>query len=73
MRGFIVKKFGLDDLFIFIAIVGSFRPLLHITLTETKTLGLGQTATIILQVEHGRGRHSSELHEGDYDLMLMVR
>lgn len=35
-------------------------------------MGLGQTATIILQVEHGRGRHSSELHEEDFDLMLMV-
>ncbi|KAF3044554.1 hypothetical protein E8E11_004508 [Didymella keratinophila] len=57
VRGFIVKKFGLDDLFIFIAI----------------TLGLGQTATIVLQVEHGRGRHSSELHEGDFDLMLMYK
>ncbi|XPT03226.1 hypothetical protein M3J09_012327 [Ascochyta lentis] len=56
-RGFIVKKFGLDDLFILIAI----------------TLGLAQTATIILQVEHGRGLHSSELHKEDFDLMLMYK
>ncbi|KAF1927398.1 uncharacterized protein M421DRAFT_30823, partial [Didymella exigua CBS 183.55] len=57
VRGFVVKKFGLDDLFILIAI----------------TLGLGQTATIILQVEHGRGRHTSELREEDFDLMLMYK
>ncbi|KAH6625684.1 hypothetical protein C7974DRAFT_205507 [Boeremia exigua] len=56
-RGFIVKRFGLDDLFILIAIV----------------LGFGQTATIILQVDHGRGRHSSELHQEDYDMMLMYK
>ncbi|KAF2996083.1 hypothetical protein E8E13_004551 [Curvularia kusanoi] len=56
-RGLIVKKFGLDDLFILIAI----------------TLGLGQTATIVLQVQHGRGRHSSELEEEDFDLMLMYK
>lgn len=42
------------------------------SLTEAKTLGLGQTATILLQVQHGRGRHSSELHQEDFDLMLMV-
>ncbi|KAJ4984115.1 L-fucose permease [Stagonosporopsis vannaccii] len=56
-RGFIVKKFGLDDLFIFIAI----------------TLGLGQTATIVLQVEHGRGRHTSELDEENFNLMLKYK
>ncbi|KAJ8107852.1 hypothetical protein OPT61_g8579 [Boeremia exigua] len=56
-RGFIVKKFGLDDLFILIAII----------------LGFGQTATIMLQVEHGRGRHSSELHADDFNLMLMYK
>ncbi|KZM26891.1 hypothetical protein ST47_g1976 [Ascochyta rabiei] len=56
-RGFIVKKFGLDDLFILVA----------------ASLGLAQTATIILQVEHGRGRHSSELHKEDFELMLMYK
>ncbi|KAF1357774.1 hypothetical protein EJ07DRAFT_70648, partial [Lizonia empirigonia] len=54
-RGFVVKKFGLDDLFIFIAI----------------TLGLAQTATNMLQVEHGRGRHAIDLHLEDFNLMLM--
>ncbi|KAJ4313081.1 hypothetical protein N0V94_007115 [Neodidymelliopsis sp. IMI 364377] len=44
-----------------------------IELTYCKTLGLAQTATIILQVEHGRGRHSSELHEEDFNLMLMFK
>lgn len=42
-------------------------------LTRLQTLGLAQTATIILQVEHGRGKHSSELREDDFDKMLMVR
>jgi len=55
-RGYIVKKFGLDDLFIAIAV----------------TLGAAQTVTIILQIEHGQGRHASELHVEQFDEMLMV-
>ena len=68
-----MKKFGLDDLFILIAVV-CFTGFCYILneLTAPKTLGLAQTATIILQVKHGRGRHSSELHEEDFNLMLMV-
>ncbi|KNG45362.1 hypothetical protein DDE82_002448 [Stemphylium lycopersici] len=56
-RGCIVKKFGLDDLFIAIAV----------------TLGAAQTVTIILQVEHGQGRHASELHIEQFDNMLMYQ
>jgi len=37
-----------------------------------QVLGLGQTTTIILQVEHGRGRHSQELHVDDFNQMLLV-
>lgn len=55
-RGYVVKKFGLDDLFIAIAV----------------TLGAAQTVTIILQIEHGQGRHASELHVEQFDEMLMV-
>lgn len=55
-RGCIVKKFGVDDLFIAIAVV----------------LGGAQTITIILQVEYGRGRHASELHITQFNQMLMV-
>lgn len=55
-RGCIVKKFGLDDVFISMAVV----------------LGLAQTATIILQVENGRGRHASTLHLEEFNRMLMV-
>ncbi|KAI4956568.1 hypothetical protein J4E91_000780 [Alternaria rosae] len=55
-RGYIVKKFGLDDLFIAIAV----------------TLGAAQTVTIILQIEHGQGRHASELHVEQFDEMLMA-
>lgn len=56
-RGYIVKKFGLDDLFIAIAII----------------LGSAQTVTCILQVENGRGKHSSELETYQSERMLMVR
>lgn len=41
-------------------------------LIKPQTLGLAQTATIILQVEHGRGRHAIDLHIEDFNLMLMV-
>lgn len=54
-RGYIVKKFGLDDLFIAIAII----------------LGSAQTVTCILQVENGRGKHSSELETYQSERMLM--
>ncbi|KAG9200334.1 hypothetical protein G6514_007159 [Epicoccum nigrum] len=54
-RGLVVKRFGLDDLFMLIAI----------------TLGLGQTATIVLQVQHGRGQHTMDLEEEHFDHMLM--
>lgn len=53
-RGFLVKKFGLDDLFIAVAVM----------------LGGLHTITIILQVEHGRGRHATQLHVEEYDEML---
>jgi hypothetical protein len=33
-------------------------------------LGGLQTITIFMQVEHGRGRHSKELHEEEFDKML---
>jgi len=56
-RGYIVKRFGLDDLFIAIAV----------------TLGAAQTVTIILQIEHGQGRHASELHVEQFDEMLMYQ
>ncbi|KAH7346953.1 hypothetical protein BKA66DRAFT_433216 [Pyrenochaeta sp. MPI-SDFR-AT-0127] len=56
-RACIVKKFGLDDLLIAIAIV----------------LGGVQTVTIILQVENGRGRHSSELEVDQLNRMLMYK
>lgn len=46
----------LDDLFIGIAVI----------------LGGAQTITLILQVENGRGRHSSTLHVDEYNRMLMV-
>lgn len=42
-------------------------------LREFETLGLGQTATIVLQVQHGRGQHTMELEEEHFDHMLMVR
>ena len=37
-----------------------------------QTLALAQTATIILQVENGRGRHTSELQKEEFEMMLMV-
>ncbi|KAJ4294053.1 hypothetical protein N0V90_007742 [Kalmusia sp. IMI 367209] len=55
-RGWLVKKFGLDDLFIGIALL----------------LGAGETATLVLQVKHGRGRHSDELEVYQLNRMLMV-
>jgi hypothetical protein len=33
-------------------------------------LGGVQTITIIMQVEHGRGRHAMELHLDDFNEML---
>ncbi|KAF2819317.1 hypothetical protein CC86DRAFT_431887 [Ophiobolus disseminans] len=54
-RGCLAKKFGLDDFFIALAVI----------------LGGAQTMTIIMQVEHGRGRHSQELHVEDYNKMLL--
>jgi len=56
-RGIIVKKFGLDDFFIAIAVA----------------LGAAQTVTIVLGVEHGRGRHAMTLQEEQFNAMLMVR
>ncbi|KAF1831250.1 hypothetical protein BDW02DRAFT_505740 [Decorospora gaudefroyi] len=56
-RGYIVKKFGLDDLFIAIAV----------------TLGGAQTVTMMLQVQNGEGQHSSELHVDMVNAMLMWR
>jgi hypothetical protein len=56
-RGCIVKQFGLDDLFVAFAV----------------TLGGAQTVTILLQVEHGEGRHASELDVDQFNKMLMVR
>ncbi|OAL48471.1 hypothetical protein IQ07DRAFT_622898 [Pyrenochaeta sp. DS3sAY3a] len=56
-RRCIVKKFGFDDLFVAIAVI----------------LGGAQTITIILQVEHGRGRHASELHVTQFNDMLMYK
>ncbi|KAF2126217.1 hypothetical protein P153DRAFT_88100 [Dothidotthia symphoricarpi CBS 119687] len=54
-RGFIVKRFGLDDIFIAVAII----------------LGAAQTVTILFQVENGRGRHANELHVEQMERMLM--
>ncbi|KAL6150217.1 hypothetical protein ACJBU6_10525 [Exserohilum turcicum] len=56
-RACIVKKFGLDDFFIAIA----------------TTLGAAQTVTIILQVEHGQGRHAADLHIEQFNHMLMYQ
>jgi ssDNA-binding replication factor A large subunit len=55
-RGYIVKKYGLDDLFIAFAV----------------TLGGAQTVTHILQVENGSGRHASMLHVEEFNNMLLV-
>lgn len=43
------------------------------SLTELETLGLGQTATIVIQVQHGRGQHTINLEEEHFDHMLMVK
>lgn len=43
------------------------------SLTELETLGLGQTATIFIQVQHGRGQHTINLEEEHFDHMLMVK
>ncbi|EUC37204.1 hypothetical protein COCVIDRAFT_14926 [Bipolaris victoriae FI3] len=56
-RACIVKRFGLDDVFIAIATV----------------LGAAQTVTIILQVEHGQGRHTTELRIEQFNHMLMYQ
>ncbi|USP77478.1 uncharacterized protein yc1106_04752 [Curvularia clavata] len=56
-RAYIVKRFGLDDFFIAIA----------------TTLGAAQTVTIILQVEHGQGRHTDALHLEQFNHMLMYQ
>ncbi|KAH7065868.1 hypothetical protein BKA63DRAFT_585876 [Paraphoma chrysanthemicola] len=56
-RAWLVKKFGLDDLFIALAVI----------------LGGAQTVTIILQVEHGRGRHSKDLELEDFNQMLLYK
>ncbi|KAH3911995.1 hypothetical protein HBI56_174850 [Parastagonospora nodorum] len=53
-RACLVKKFGLDDLFIAVAVA----------------LGGLQTVTIFMQVEHGRGRHATELHVMEFNEML---
>ncbi|KAG9376759.1 hypothetical protein PtrSN002B_002376 [Pyrenophora tritici-repentis] len=53
-RGYIVRKFGIDDLFIAIAV----------------TLGAAQTVTILLQIDQGTGRHASELIVDQMNNML---
>ena len=68
-----MKKFGLDDLFMLIAIVSRvIASKKSNSLTKPETLGLGQTATIVLQVQHGRGQHTIDLEEEHFDHMLMV-
>jgi hypothetical protein len=42
----------------------------RIVLTNVKMLGGVQTLTIIMQVEHGRGRHAMQLHLDDFNEML---
>ncbi|KAH8719303.1 hypothetical protein GQ44DRAFT_687868 [Phaeosphaeriaceae sp. PMI808] len=53
-RACLVKKLGLDDLFIAVAVV----------------LGGVQTETIILQVQYGRGRHTKGMHVEEFNQML---
>ncbi|KAF2686297.1 hypothetical protein K458DRAFT_298376 [Lentithecium fluviatile CBS 122367] len=54
-RGFIVKKYGFDDLFIAVAVL----------------LGAAQTATVVVQVKHGRGKHAQDIELRHYNHMLM--
>jgi hypothetical protein len=41
-------------------------------LTFFEILGAGQTATIVLQVKNGRGRHASEMSIEHINKMLLV-
>ncbi|CAI6337644.1 unnamed protein product [Periconia digitata] len=56
-RGWIVRKYGLDDFLVGVAI----------------TLGGVQTATIALQVKYGLGWHVGEIKIHDYDLLLKYK
>ncbi|KAL5119325.1 hypothetical protein ACEQ8H_002812 [Pleosporales sp. CAS-2024a] len=53
-RACLVKKFGLDDLYIGVA----------------ASLGGLQTVTIFMQIRYGRGRHAKDLSEEDFNEML---
>lgn len=56
-RACVVKKFGLDDLFVAIAFL----------------LDGAQTVGILLQVENGRGRHVNTVGLRQFNRMLLVR
>jgi hypothetical protein len=72
-RGFIVRKYGLDDYLIALAVVSltPSRPLLSMA-NVMQLLGAAQTATIVIQVQHGRGRHAADIEMRHYNHMLMV-
>ncbi|PVI05588.1 hypothetical protein DM02DRAFT_685393 [Periconia macrospinosa] len=56
-RGWIVRKYGLDDLLVGVAVV----------------LGAVQTATISLEVKYGLGKHVQEIDIPDYNLILKFK
>jgi hypothetical protein len=69
-----VKKFGLDDLFIAVAVVRC--QMLDRDRNRcadlVKSLGGLQTVTVFMQVQYGRGRHAKMLHVDSFDEMLKV-
>lgn len=71
-RGWITRKFGVDDAFIAGAIVSRLISIRWYIADEMKILGAGQTGTIILQVKNGRGRHTQELSIEQVNNALMV-
>ncbi|KAF1964478.1 hypothetical protein BU23DRAFT_575648 [Bimuria novae-zelandiae CBS 107.79] len=56
-RGWLVRRYGLDDLFIGLALL----------------FGAGETVTLLFQVKHGRGRHSDQVAVGDLNKMIMYK
>ncbi|KAF2714611.1 hypothetical protein K504DRAFT_420571 [Pleomassaria siparia CBS 279.74] len=61
-RGYMVRKFGVDDYFIASSIAD-----------DARIFGAGQTATNILQVKNGRGRHTAEMSIEQINEMLLYK
>jgi hypothetical protein len=71
-RGLLVKKFGLDDFFIGVAMVSNGQRVWSRLTDPGKMLGGLQTTTLFMQIAYGTGRHSKELHLDGFNEMLKV-